>query len=172
MIYRDGRSMLPIPRSAWTVAVAILLLACDVGTGVEDDGACRQARGFGIDGCVEVRGSVLDEDGRPLAFSWVAADLHGDLESGIWAVGSVRPDSAGRFALRATRVMGPRTPADPDTVSFHVRASMTAISRSVPPCPRDSVRVTVAVAPVGEVPTPAEVELRLPRQAADACRGY
>jgi hypothetical protein len=164
--------MHPPLRPVWAMVVVTLFIGCDLGTDVDDDGACPQTYEFGNTGCVEVRGRVLDEEGRPLAFSRVSPIPPTAPETGMWASGHFTPDSAGNFTVRLTRYVAPRPAIDPDTVSFYVRAFVIPIGVHAPPCPRDSVRVTVEVTPVGEVPTPATAELRLPRREADACRGY
>jgi hypothetical protein len=138
--------------------------ACEAVTGLrEGDGACPQTYEFSNHGCAEVSGRVLGTGGQPLAgitvYPAVPEDGHGyNTPHSI-----TRADGA--FHLRMTRYVQRHPVTAPDTFSVYVvaRATPIPVEGGGPPVfpARDSVLVQLELAPVGKVPTPAEVEIRL-----------
>ena len=146
--------------------VAILLTgftsACLGPTDDGDDGTCRQSYEFGNTGCVEVRGQVVSTTGQALAYIIVtprAASKNTELDGG-----HATSDADGRFRVRLSRMTGePPAGGMPDTVSVYVVATdPESAGINIPARVRDSVLTVVSVAPVGRVPTPAEVRIVLP----------
>lgn len=75
----------------------------------------------------------------------------------------VDTDTQGRFRFRITRYIPRKPVVAPDTFSLYVRAAVRPNPGSgAPSSVADSVLVQVELVPVGAVPRPAEVEIRLP----------
>ena len=157
---RPGHAFAGPSSSALLLAV---LAGCQGSTDpVRDDGACRQSYEFGNTGCLEVRGQVVSTAGQPLAGIVVAARSP-STQMGFGA-GFVATDASGGYRVRLSRMLGgPPRSGGPDTVSVYVIATdPRSAGVGVPARIRDSVLVPVTIAPVGRVPSPAEVHFTLP----------
>ena len=132
-----------------------VLVAAALGCGTGPDGgrACAQTREFGNYGCADMRGVVLDADGRPAAGAEVSATAAAEGRS---LGGTARADIDGRFSFRV-RLNGPPLAAGVDTLSARVTAW------AAPPLRSASTVVVVQLAAVGAVPPPpaTDVALRL-----------
>ena len=119
-----------------------------------DERTCYQTYEFGNSGCLEVTGQVVGANGQPLIDVPVFGRVVPDTGFLVFDV-TARTDTAGRFRLRATRMVGPVTPRR-DSIRVCVGAMW------IPTRARDSVFVTTTVAPVGEIPDALNVRIALP----------
>lgn len=123
--------------------------------------ACEQTYEFGNSGCAEIAGTVLDRQDRALPGMIVGPRYV--FPGAPFNTPYATTDSAGRFRLRITRFGADAPAVGPDTTSLFVLAYDPRSSGvNVPATVRDSVLVRVTVVPVGRVPEPALVTIRLP----------
>jgi hypothetical protein len=144
------------------LAAATLAAACHGGVAEEDPDVCPGGGEFANAGCFAVEAEVLGVSGQPLEGIAVAArPLPG---RGSYGIGWGKSDALGHVRVRTVRLdRGPLGPPTPDTVSVWVIASdPQAQPPAGLPWLRDSALAVVTVAPVGAVPEPAVVRLRLP----------
>jgi hypothetical protein len=110
-----------------------------------------------------VSGRVLGTGGQPLHGISVYPDHPQDGRG--YNSPHFTTSADGRFHLRMTRYVQRGPVTVPDTFSVWIVARVTPIpvEGGGPPIfpARDSVLVQLELAPVGKVPTPAEVEIRL-----------
>jgi hypothetical protein len=144
------------------VLLAGFTSACLGPTDDGDDGSCLQTYEFGNTGCVEVRGQVVSTNGQALAYI-IVTPRPASKTIGFDG-GYATSDADGRFRVRLSRMAGvPPAGGMPDTLSVYVVATgPESAGINIPASVRDSVLTVVSVAPVGKVPTPAEVRIVLP----------
>ena len=124
-----------------------------------DAGSCEQTYEFGNTGCAEIEGTVRDRQDRALPGMIVGPRY---LASGF-NTPYATTDSDGRFRLRITRFAANPPAVGPDTATVYVLAYDPRSSGiNIPATVRDSVLALVTVAPVGQVPAPTVVTIRLP----------
>ena len=152
-------------RYGWCVALLIAscaAAACRDPVHDEAPGVCPQTYGVPSSGCFEVVGQVVGAAGQPLegiAVGAVVLDGRGG-----FGPATGKTDARGWFRVRGVRYNpAPADPAAPDTLTVNVSASDPP-GEPAPGFPwyRDNVRTVVTVAPVGTVPVPTSVALRLP----------
>lgn len=144
------------PSSASLKGAFVILLCATIacaGPTAADEAACPQTYEFGNYGCADLHGQVLDSLDQAVAGVVVGAG-----NGGFNTMGTTT-DLDGRFRLRLTLFF----PIVGDTASVLVRA---ADPRTVPlggqvPRVRDSVVAVARVAPLGKVPVPTQVRLKL-----------
>lgn len=127
---------------------------------LDERGACPQTYEFGNFGCAEVRGQVLGSAGQPLRGVDVGPRYFAGTEGG-YNTYYTTTDSAGRFSFRVTRFSPRSAPVDPDTFSIYVRASVRPPPGGAAPLAMDSTLTRLTLAPLGSVPVPAVVTIRL-----------
>jgi len=151
-------------RAAALCAVSAAAVACGTPTGREEDGdtrACYQTYEFGNYGCVDIVGQVVGTAGQPLAGISVGPGAMSP-STGLNTVYD-DTDADGRFGFRLVRYAGAPPSTGPDTVSVYVRAAdPRSAGVNVPATVRDSVLVLLTVTPIGKVPAPVSVTIRLP----------
>ena len=143
--------------------VGCLLAACHgQTTAVLPDSGCPQSSEFGNTGCFEVRGQVIGAAGQ--ALSGIAIDPRPLPTRAQFTTAFAMTDAAGQFRARQLRMFGAAAAGGlPDTLSVYVVATdRSSAGLGVPPRIRDSVLVVVTIAPVGAVPKPVKVRIRLP----------
>lgn len=137
-------------------------VSCDSATAVEEFGACRQTHEFGNYGCAEVSGRVLGSQGQPLIGVSVGPRYLAEVGPPLYDAMYVETDAQGRFRFRVTRYAPRKLLVVPDTFSLYVSAAVRPNpGTGAPSSVVDSVLVQVELAPIGAVPRPAEVEIRL-----------
>jgi hypothetical protein len=128
-----------------------------------DPRACQQSFEFGNTGCFEVSGQVVGLRGQALGGISVGPQpVPGPNASFNSAYQTT--DSTGRFQIRLSRMAGgPPANGAPDTISVYVVAvDLRSTGPGVPATIVDSVLTSVTLAPVGTVPSAAEVRIILP----------
>ncbi len=144
------------------IAPLSLFLGCDSSTGVIDDNnACRQTYEFGNLGCADIEGRVVDAADRGV--SGIIVGPRYEPGNGGFDTSYSTTDADGNFRFRVTRYL-PRRPSEsgPDTLSLWVSAAdPRSAGVGVPATRRDSVRVSIAVVPIGQTPEPVRVTIRL-----------
>lgn len=141
--------------------VLALLAACASSTDPRHDPwACEQTREFSNHGCADIHGVVLDAEERGVQGIYVGArDVTG---RGGFNSPYATTDSEGRFRLRLTQYSRLPTGSGPDTVSvFVIATDPRSATVGVPATVRDSVLALLTVTPLGSVPEPTLVEIRL-----------
>jgi hypothetical protein len=143
-----------------------LLLALVGGAACSDasDSRCEQTYEFGNYGCADVVGRLVDRNDEPLGgVEYGVVNRERELESRFNTnVIPATPDSLGNFRLRITRYLLIGPPTTPDTGSVWLIGSMRPPFPGPDPGIRDSVLVTLQFAPIGGVPEPSPVTIRLP----------
>jgi hypothetical protein len=144
------------------LAASALAAACHGDVTEEDPDVCPSTGEFGNAGCIAVEAEVLGVSGQPLeGIAVTSRPLAGRASYGI---GWGKTDATGHVRVRTVRLdRGALGPPTPDTVSVWVIASdPQAQPPAGLPWLRDSALAVVTVAPVGALPVPAIVRLRLP----------
>lgn len=132
---------------------------CASVTGADDvAGACRQTSEFGNYGCILITGQVTGAGGETLSGTAVQIGNGGDRAQ--FGGGFDTTNAAGRYELRAIRVLRDRGATDSVTLWIHAYRGLRL--SPLPPLFRDSVRVRIAVTPIGAVPPATVVDLTLP----------
>jgi hypothetical protein len=148
------------------IAAGLLTIAACNSLPIDPNGrldarACEQTYEFGNSGCAEIEGAVLDRQDRALPGMIVGPRYV--FPGAAFNTPYATTDSAGRFRLRITRFGADAPAVGPDTVSLFVLAyDPRSSGLNVPATVRDSVMARVTVAPLGRVPVPASVTIRLP----------
>jgi hypothetical protein len=144
----------------FTLVAVCLTMACKTVGGVAGDHrACPQTSEFGNTGCFDVIGRVVGTADQPLSGISVGPRYLPGREG--FNSPFVTTDQNGRFSLRIQR-FGASAPAEgPDTVSLFISAVDMSSAVNGPATRRDSVLVRATIVPVGRLPTPRQVLLRL-----------
>ena len=140
--------------------VTALVVGCSDATR-PDPSVCAQTYEFGNYGCADVRGVVLEFTWTPRASAAVRVRHATHPESEAYGATLDWTDSDGRFTTRITRWDRPANTSEPDSVSLWVVAAVRRFDGSLDSGRADSVLVRAEVAPVGQIPEPVDVELRL-----------
>jgi hypothetical protein len=143
----------------------IALLACSGATCdrhiSQADATCEQAYEFGNYGCAEVAGRVIGSTGMPLDSAFIRPSFVPAASAGTYNTPIVRTDVQGRFRLRIHR-FGPRPSlVTPDTFSIFVHAAVDYKPPATMSPAYDSVMAVLELAPIGSLPKPASVEIKL-----------
>lgn len=151
-----SRSLCPL-----ILGLASLLNSCSAPSGIKiDPNVCQQTFEFGNSGCADIQGNVLNS--RDEGLSGIVVTSHFLPGSDAFNGAPSTTDGAGRFTLRITRFIGAVPSSGPDTVSvFIVAADPRSAGVRIPATVRDSVLTRVTIAPVGTVPVPAVISMRL-----------
>jgi hypothetical protein len=147
-------------RICFTALLACAGAACDRDIS-QANATCEQTYEFGNYGCAEVVGRVIGSTGMPLDSAFIRPSFIPVISAGTYNMPSVRTDAEGRFRLRIHR-FGPRaSPVMPDTFSIFVHAAVDYKPPATISPAYDSVLAVLELAPIGSLPKPATVEIRL-----------
>lgn len=143
--------------TARVLATFVLVLATGCSpTEPNESAACLQpTQGFGNFGCTVISGRVLDSAGQPVTNVSVGPAQAEDAEQ--FNTPYARTGLDGKFTIRLTRYQS----APSDSATLWIRAVKVPQPSDVVSI-RDSVRVRVRVAAIGEIPDTTYLDLVLP----------
>lgn len=135
--------------------VALLALGCSSPTALGEAAPCSAA----FDSCVLVTGHVVGERGQPLVGVWVGPRATSD-EWGF-SVMYNQTDSSGYFAVRFGNIYRMPAGAVGDSLPVWIKAAIQPQLPQMTATVFDSVLVKARISPLGEVPVPVVVSIRL-----------
>lgn len=150
------------PAVAALTLMAVGVGACGTPVELSDRGTCRHDSEFGTTGCADITGIVTDQDGR--AQAGISVGPRFPTDEHMFSTPYVTTGSDGRFSFRVRRYSPGPGASGPDTASVFVRAADPSTAGiGIPATVRDSVLGVVTIAPVGSIPVPLQLTIRLQR---------